>query len=209
MRNGTILALAALALTGCSTIQRTPPTEVWPDMKHQARFRAQLNVNAYPELAKIFADGRQSRPLPEGVIARGRMREENPLSTGMDGKLYVGKMPIQVTEATLANGQTQFNIYCAPCHDRTGLGKGMVALRVPTWQPANLTEDRIVQAADGDIFNVITNGRRTMPPYAFQIPVEQRWQIIAYVRLLQKAARGTMSEIPEDQRPSLAYKGAN
>ena len=203
------LLLFAIALTGCNSIQRTPPLQVWPDMKHQARFRAQLSTENYPELAKLFADGRQSRGLPEGVIAHGRMREENPSSTGMDGKLYVGKMPIQMTEAVLANGQVQFNIYCSPCHDRTGLGKGMIPQRVPTWQPANLTDDRLVQAADGDIFNVITNGRRTMPPYFAQIPVETRWQIIAYVRLLQRAAHGTSMDVPEGQRSTLAYKGAN
>jgi mono/diheme cytochrome c family protein len=198
-----------IALTGCSNIQRTPPFELWPDMKHQARFRPQLTTDRYPELARIFEDGRQTRALPEGVVARGKMREESPLSTGMDGKLYVGKMPIQITEAALANGQTQFNIYCSPCHDRTGLGKGMVNQRAPTWQPANLTDDRIVQAADGDLFNVITYGRRTMPPYFAQVPVETRWQIIAYVRLLQRAAHGVVSEVPDDQRATLAYKGAN
>jgi mono/diheme cytochrome c family protein len=209
MTKAVAISLFALALTGCSSIQRTPPTEVWPDMKHQARFRPQLDTSTYPELAKIFSDGRQTRPLPEGVVAHGRMREENPSTTGMDGKLYVGKMPIEVTEEVLSNGQAQFNIYCAPCHDRTGLGKGMVPLRVPTWQPANLTEDRLVQAADGDLFNVITYGRRTMPPYYDRVSVENRWHIVAYVRLLQRAAHGVTSDVPEEQRPSLAYKGAN
>src|SRR4051794_33668925 len=99
------LAGLLVGLTGCSSIQRTPPTEVWPDMKHQARFRPQLNVSKYPDLEKMFADGRQTRPLPEGVVTHGRMREESPLTTGMDGKLYVGKMPIEVTEAVLADGQ--------------------------------------------------------------------------------------------------------
>jgi mono/diheme cytochrome c family protein len=203
----TPLAIALALLTGCSSIQRTPPLEVWPDMKHQDRFRVQLSTERYPELAKIFEDGRQTRGLPEGVVARGRMREDNTMNTGMDGKLYVGKMPIEVTEAVLANGQAQFNIYCSPCHDRTGMGKGMVAQRAVTWQPANLTEDRVVQLADGDIFNVITYGRRTMPPYFSQIPVEQRWQIISYLRLLQRAAHGSMNEVPEDQRSGVEYKG--
>ena len=67
----------------------------------------------------------------------------------------------------------------------------------PTWQPANLTEDRIVQFADGDIFNVITNGRRTMPPYHFQVVAADRWAIIAYVRALQRAAHGTpVDDVP-------------
>ena len=74
---------------------------------------------------------------------------------------------------------------------------------VPTWQPSNLTEDRVVQFADGDIFNVITNGRRTMPAYSFQVSVEDRWAIIAYVRVLQRAAHGTVNDVPADQKAAL------
>jgi mono/diheme cytochrome c family protein len=74
---------------------------------------------------------------------------------------------------------------------------------VPTWQPSNLTEDRVVQFADGDIFNVITNGRRTMPAYKYQISVEDRWTIIAYLRVLQRAAHGTINDVPEEQKAEL------
>ena len=62
----------------------------------------------------------------------------------------------------------------------------------------------MVQAADGDMFNVITNGRRTMPPYRFQVTdVKDRWAIIAYVRVLQRAAHGTVNDVPEDRRAAL------
>lgn len=192
--------IAALILSGCTGVQRTPPIQVWPDMKHQIKFKPQLSTD-------LFADGRESRPIPEGTIARGHMREETPMNTGMDGKLYVGKNPLPVTEAVLSEGQTRFNIYCAPCHDRTGLGRGMVAQRALNWQPANLTEDRIVQAADGDLFNVITYGRRTMPPYFAQVRVEERWAIIHYLRVLQRAAHGTINDVPEDLRAGVEYKG--
>jgi mono/diheme cytochrome c family protein len=97
----------------------------------------------------------------------------------------------------------KFNTYCQPCHDKTGSGQGIVPTRVATWQPSNLTEDRVVQFADGDIFNVITNGRRSMPPYRFQIAVEDRWAIIAYVRALQRAAHGTKAEVPADRAAEL------
>jgi mono/diheme cytochrome c family protein len=195
-------------LTGCSSIQRDPPLQVWPDMKHQRKFRVQLSTEMYPELAPLFADGRQIRPAPEGTVARGQMVEENPFNTGMDGKLYVGRNPLTITEAVLEEGQTRFNIYCSPCHDRTGTGRGMVPQRIFfTWQPANLTEDRIVEMADGDIFNVITYGRNTMPPYFEQVRVEERWAIIAYLRVLQRAARGTIDDVPADQRAGLQYKG--
>ena len=119
--------------------------------------------------------------------------------------MYVGKSPVPLTPELLHEGQTKFNTYCTPCHDRTGSGQGIVPTRVPTWQPSNLTEDRVVQFADGDIFNVITNGRRTMPAYRFQITVEDRWAIIAYVRALQRAAHAhRQADVPADQRGGVA-----
>jgi mono/diheme cytochrome c family protein len=196
------LALAALLLTGCSSIQRDPPVQIWPDMKFQKKFKPQLSTDLFP-------DHRQTRPAPAGTIARGHMREDTPFNTGMEGKLYLGKNPLPITEEVLAEGQLRFTIYCTPCHDRTGLGKGMVPKRALNWQPANLMEDRLVQAADGDIFNVITYGRRTMPPYFAQIRVEERWAIIAYLRVLQRAAHGTMNDVPPEMQASVQYKGTD
>ena len=197
-----MVILAALALAGCSSIQRDPPIQVWPDMRFQKKFKPQRSTS-------LFSDNRESRRPPEGTVARGHMLEENPLNTGMEGKLYVGKSPVPVTEALLTEGHWRFNTYCSPCHDETGLGKGMVPKRFPAWQPQNLMEDRIVQMADGDIFNVITYGRRTMPPYGAQNRPEDRWAIIAYVRVLQRAAHGTINDVPAELRSRVEYKGTN
>ena len=182
--------LAAALLAGCSGVQRVTPIQVWDDMKHQQKFKAQAPVDG------IFADGRSNRLLPEDTVARGHFRDDSPYNTGMDGALYVGKMPVPVTLDLIKQGQAKFNIYCTPCHDQTGMGHGIVPTRVPAWQPSNLTEQRLVEAADGDLFNVITNGRRTMPPYRFQIVTEDRWAIIAYVRALQRAAHAKPEEVP-------------
>lgn len=190
------VVLAALLLSGCSSIQRDPPIQVWDDMKHQPKFKVQ-------DESDLFPDGRSNRRPPEGAIARGHMTDESPYYTGMEGALYIGKNPVPVTMASIKTGQRKFNTYCSPCHDRAGTGKGIVPTRVPAWQPANLTEDRLVAAADGDIFNVITNGRRTMPAYRFQIAVEDRWAIIQYLRVLQRAAHGTANDVPPDQTAGL------
>ena len=196
-------ALAAmLGLAGCSGVQRDPPLQVWPDMRFQKKFKPQRSTD-------LFSDTRESRRPPEGAIARGHMNEDNPFNTGMDGKDYVGKMPIKVTDAVLTEGHWRFNTYCSPCHDETGLGKGMVPKRWSAWQPQNLMEDRIVEMADGDIFNVITYGRRTMPPYGYQNHPEDRWAIIAYVRVLQRAAHGTMNDVPSELQSSVKYKGSD
>ena len=185
---GILLAMGLLA--GCSSVQRGTPLQVWDDMKHQSKFKAQAPVDG------IFADGRSNRLQPEDTVARGHFKADSPFETGMDGAMYVGKMPVPMTLALIQQGQVKFNIYCSPCHDQTGMGHGIVPTHVPTWQPSNLTDDRLVEAADGDIFNVITNGRRTMPAYRFQIVTADRWAIIAYVRALQRASHSKPDEVP-------------
>ncbi len=189
LRAGLIVPVL-LALAGCSSVQRDTPLQVWDDMKHQQKFKAQAPV------VGIFADGRSNRLLPDDTVARDGYRDDSSYNTGLENGMYVGKSPVPVTPALLEQGQTKFNIYCSPCHDQTGMGRGIIPAHVPIWQPSNLTDDRVVQFADGDIFNVITNGRRTMPPYRFQVVVADRWAIIAYVRALQRAAHGTPAEAP-------------
>jgi hypothetical protein len=181
---------ALLLLAGCSSVQRDTPIQVWDDMKHQQKFKAQAPV------VGIFADGRSNRLLPEDTVSRDGYRDDSPINTGLENGMYVGKSPVPVTLELLEQGQTKFNIYCSPCHDQTGMGHGIVPSRVPTWQPSNLTEDRVVQFADGDIFNVITNGRRTMPSYQYQVVIADRWAIVAYVRALQRAAHSKPDEVP-------------
>jgi hypothetical protein len=190
------VVLAALLLNGCASVQRTPPLEVWDDMKRQEKFLPQTESD-------LFADQRSSRRPPEGAIARGLLRDDTPFYTGMESGMYLGKNPVPVTMALLQQGQTKFNIYCTPCHDREGMGRGIVPLHVPTWQPSNLMEQRVVEFADGDIFNAITNGRRTMPSYRFQIEPADRWAIIAYVRALQRAHHSTLAEVPANMRTDL------
>ena len=190
MKTALFVVPAFVVLAGCSGIQRDTPLQVWDDMKHQQKFKAQSAVDG------IFADGRSNRLVPEDTVARGHLRPDSPYNTGMEGAMYVGKMPVPVTLELIKQGQTKFNIYCSPCHDQTGMGRGIVPTRVPIWQPSNLTETRVVELADGDLFNVITNGRRTMPPYRFQIVTEDRWAIIAYVRALQRAAHSKPEEVP-------------
>ena len=190
------ILLALVLLSGCSNIQRDPPVQVWDDMKRQNKFKAQLEN-------EIFADHRDSRVPPAGTVARGHLGDDTVYNTGFVGDMYAGKSPVPVTMEGLKKGQAKFNTYCSPCHDRTGTGQGIVPTRVPSWQPANLMEDRIVQYADGEIFDVISNGRRTMQPYKYQISVEDRWAIISYLRVLQRAAHGSMNDVPADQKAAL------
>ncbi len=103
----------------------------------------------------LFADERDSRRPPEGVVARGHMAEDSRLQHRHGRGDVRRQEPVPVTMELLKQGQMKFTTYCSPCHDRTGSGQGIVPIHAPSWQPANLMEDRVVQFADGDIFNVI------------------------------------------------------
>jgi mono/diheme cytochrome c family protein len=198
-----VAVLSLLALSACNGIQRDPPIIVWWDMKRQLKFRTEGETG-------LFADGRNTRPIPEDTVVRGSQFEDTPYYTGMDGDKYVGRMPVEITPALVHQGQLRFTTYCSPCHDRTGTGRGTVPTKVTVdggvFQPANLMEDKFVEAADGDLFNVITNGRRNMPAYKFQVVTADRWAIIAYVRLLQRAAHSTIQDVPENMRASIEVK---
>ena len=103
--------------------------------------------------------------------------------------MYIGRNPLKIDAELLAHGQRRFNTYCSPCHDRTGQGRGVVGQRA-IWIPTNLQEPRVKDMNDGEIFNVITYGRRSMPSYRFQVVDRDRWAIVAYVRALQRTSTG-------------------
>lgn len=191
-----LAVLSVAVLSACSSIQRDPPIMIFWDMKRQPKFRTEGETG-------LFADGRNTRLPPEDTVAQGYLIDDTALNTGMEGPMYIGKNPVPVTPELLHQGQVRFNTYCSPCHDREGTGHGIVPAHAPSWQPANLLEDRVVEMADGDIFTVVTNGRRTMPPYKYQVVTADRWAIIAYLRVLQRAAHSTVADVPEDQRALL------
>jgi mono/diheme cytochrome c family protein len=191
-----LLASAVLLFSGCPTpgVDR-PPVQIFPDMVQQPRYNPQRE-------SAFFADRRTDRRPPLGTVARGRM-EDTPFVTGVDGANYVATSPVPLTAEVMKTGQVKYNVYCAPCHDRTGSGRGIVAIRTQGWIPNNLLEDRIIAMNDGDIFNAITYGRRTMPGYRHQTTPEERWMIVAYVRALQRANHGVVGDVPAEVQPEL------
>ena len=186
---GAVIALAiaggAFALTtlqgcmrGCSS--SSPPIHLNPSMFNQPKYRPYAS-------SEFFYDGKAMRAPVAGTIARGHLPGDPAIDTGKgpDGS-PVASSPIAVDEALLARGHERFDIYCRPCHDERGEGKGVLFQRakVPT---ANLLEKRFREAPDGQIFDTITNGKGLMPAYRYPIQAHDRWAIIAYVRSLQKA----------------------
>ena len=116
---------------------------------------------------------------------------------------FVELNPLPISSALLARGQERFNIYCAPCHGQTGEGNGMPKKIGAMAIVANLHDKRIVELADGELFHVVSNGRNNMQGYAPQIPVEDRWAIIAYTRALQLSRLGTIEDLAPETRAKL------
>ncbi len=123
--------------------------------------------------SRFFADRRASRPLPEGTVARGWLRAD------------------------------RFNIYCSPCHDRTGGGRGMVVRR-GYQPPPSFHIERLRDAPVGHFFDVMSNGLGAMPDYASQIEASDRWAIAAYVRALQLSQNAPVSDVPPEKQADLA-----
>ncbi len=173
--------LAMLVLAGCRQ-----------DMHDQPRFKP---------LAKsdFYADMRSARPPVEGTVARGQLHEDTYFYTGKVGNKPGDYMPFPVSESVLARGQERFNIYCAPCHSRVGDGKGMIVQRGFTPPPSYHT-DRLRNAPLGYFYDVITNGFGAMPEYASQVPPQDRWDIVAYIRALQLSQNAAQADVPAGQK---------
>lgn len=192
-----------------------PRIHIFQDMAQQPKYRAQAT-------STVFADGRAMREPVPGTVAFGDVEADDHYYRGykliksaqQQGKFevtYFKGFPKQVTvdENFIKHGQKRFNIYCAPCHGEDGYGQGMVHLRAvelqqATWvPPSNLHSDTVRNREDGHIFNTITHGIRNMPSYGKQIPVKDRWAIVAYVRALQLSQHAPIQDVPADVRPTL------
>ena len=158
-----------LVLAGCfrGTPSDKPAIHLNPNMDDQDRYDPQ-------EESKFFADHRTMRMPVEGTVARGELYEDDSVYRGLDKNgNYVSTVPLEVTHKFMERGQQRYNIYCAPCHSKAGDGKGIVVKRgfLP---PPDFHSEKVINFADGYIYEVISNGVRNMPDYKKQIPVEDR-----------------------------------
>lgn len=114
---------------------------------------------------------------------------------------YADTFPFPVTQDVLNRGQERFQIFCSMCHGAEGKGDGMVVRRGYR-QPPSYHTAQLRSAPVGHFFDVITNGWGSMPNYAAQIPVRDRWAIVAYIRALQFSRQGTPADLPAQQQQS-------
>jgi mono/diheme cytochrome c family protein len=172
-----LLAAAAMFVAGCRQ-----------DMHNQPKYKPLRGSN-------FFQDGLSARPLVEGTVARGTLQEDAAFFTGKIGTQLVKELPFPATREVLDRGQQRYDIFCAPCHDRTGSGNGMVVQRGYR-QPPSMHIDRLRNVENGHFFDVMTNGFGAMPDYKAQIPARDRWNIVAYIRALQLSQHAATADVP-------------
>jgi mono/diheme cytochrome c family protein len=201
-----VLSAAGFAMIGLQgRMSRKPPLELFSDMDRQPKLRPQKPFDLFP-------NGVSSQLAPDGTIARGEpiqtaggpvySFEDSPVNTGSSGGAtnWVETNPLRVDAALLQRGRDRFDIYCAPCHGKTGDGNGITKKIGDMAAVANLHDKRIVVMADGEIFNTITRGKGLMGAYGPLVATEDRWAIVAYLRALQLSRLGTADDLPEAQR---------
>lgn len=155
------------------------------------------------EESNLFPDGTSARPLPAGTVARGFLRDDEHLYAGRVNGEIATTFPFPITRAVLDRGHDRYNIYCTPCHDYVGTGKGLAVLRGFRRGPPSFHIDRLREAPPGHFFDVITNGFGAMNDYAMQIVPQDRWAVVAYIRALQLSQNAPARELPEKDRVEL------
>ena len=192
----------ALIMRARATTSTQPRIHIVPDMDNQPKYKTQSRN-------PMFADRRAMRPPVVGSVARGTILGDPALTSGKIGEDWVEVIPVTVDSDLLERGRERYDIYCSPCHGLVGFGDGMVAKRADellegTWTPPTSFHSELLRERQvGHLFNTISNGIRNMPAYGPQIPVEDRWAIVAYVRALQRSQNAITDDVPPDIRAQL------
>jgi mono/diheme cytochrome c family protein len=196
------LALAAKARVSPSKL---PRVHLVPDMDQTGGFKSQQSN-------RVFRDGRAMRPYVPGTVARGELDLDDHFYRGKVGEAWAKDLPMPLSRELIERGRARYGIFCATCHGMTGNGRGPTTIRAEapevmeqgTWTPPTAYDNEQVRNREaGHLFNTITNGIRNMPAYAPQIPVEDRWAIVAYVKALMRAQRSSIDDVPENMRERL------
>jgi mono/diheme cytochrome c family protein len=215
----TAFALIPFAIAAKARNSRSsePHIHIFPDMDFQPKYKSDTAMDLFP-------DDRANRGEIPGTVARGFFQNDDTFYRGLDNGQWTTAFPktypddgrpFNVDKDLLARGQERFNIYCTPCHGYDGRGQGMVPERVKAsggvWLARNLVEAPdaqgkggvVIQMPNGQLFNTISNGYNTMMGYAAQIPVADRWAIVAYVRALERAQNASKDDVPADLQGSI------
>ncbi|PIE24304.1 MAG: hypothetical protein CSA62_03205 [Planctomycetota bacterium] len=182
----------------------TPPFHVVFDLDDQYSLRTQ-------RASDFFADGTGGRLPVAGTIARGELRADEHYDDGKQGGEFAKSFPAQfeISEEMMNRGQQRYDIYCAVCHGYTGHGDGIVHRRAQMlgeskWvPPTSIHAESLSEQPVGYLYNVIKNGVRNMPSYASQVPTEDRWAIVLYLKALMRAESVKLDELSTEDRQKL------
>jgi hypothetical protein len=142
------------------------------------------------EKSSFFADEFGMRTPVEGTVARGYM--PYPFM-GVDTPKVFLSDPLLPTKEVLKLGQKKFLTFCSPCHGNLGEGNGRLQGQFPNGPTFH--SNAVINMSDGQIYHIITNGRNVMPSYASQITRRERWAIINYIRVLQRAENASEEDV--------------
>jgi len=192
-----VLLLAATVIAGCRGMESgKPPIHPNPNMDTQEKYKPQSE-------SRFFADGSTMRTPPANAVRQGGLREDPVFYTGKTGAGQYSDSPIEIKQEIIARGRERYGIFCRPCHGDLGNGRGKIMDYKYPIPPTSYFEPRILEAKDGYIFEVISQGIRNMSGYKAQVPTMDRWCITAHVRELQKAS------LPDSQKGLLPQPAAN
>jgi mono/diheme cytochrome c family protein len=160
----------------------------------------QPKVGAYSP-SEFFDDGMGMRQLPPGTVPRERITGDPGMTSGKIGENFVTTFPVKVDEPLLRLGQKRYNITCGTCHGPLGDGDSIVGRQMSLKAPPPLMNfaDRPI----GYIFEVASKGHGLMASYAAELPIKERWAVVAYVRALQHSRTATLDKAPVAERTRL------
>lgn len=189
----TALLASAIALSGC---------EGCSQMLQRMEVQGEAKSKPYGE-NPLFADGRAMRPVPAGTVPRERLAALRGPHAGSrpDGGGYLTEIPVPLTPALMARGQQRYDVVCATCHGLLGDGQSPVARNMALRPPPSLHDYR--EKPVGYLFEVVSDGFGLMPGYAAELPLEERWAVVAYVRALQRSQHAPLEQAPAEERGRL------
>lgn len=194
--------LACFVLAGCRGMTSDrEPIQPQLNMFYQERFNTQ-------EANPFFEDGRSDRMPVPGTVARGLLREDAAFYEGRTEEgAYVESLPVELSREFILRGQDRYEVYCAVCHGSVGDGEGIIMVGDYGYTPApTFHSSRIREIEDGYLYDVITRGVRTMPPYAHQLSVSDRWAVVAYLRALQRSQHATEEDLPAGEMAQIEQR---
>jgi len=183
---------------------KKPPIRIFPDMDEQDFIKAQ-------KPSDFFSDGMGSRQPVAGTVAmghtieadaqselRGYGNKETYLHTGRFNETNYGKgLPSELEldkpenlTALVTRGHEVFGFKCAVCHGDSGNGEGTAKANGFVSVISNLRTTTLVE---GNIYDVVVNGRGNMGQQGRDLPLYDRWAVVAYVKMLQASAKADYS----------------